>query len=207
MKALIGKKIGMTAIFTDDGKSVGCTLIEAGPCYITSIRTKDNDGYSSVQLGFVEAAERRMTKPVLGKLKKNKLPIVKYQREFRDFDDSENLKIGEVLNAGIFTEGDSVKVSGITKGKGFQGVMKRHGFAGAQRTHGQSDRERAPGSIGASSYPSRVFKGQRMAGRKGNERVSIRNLKVVKVFPESNLLLIKGAVPGSISGLVEIYKS
>jgi large subunit ribosomal protein L3 len=207
MKALIGKKIGMTAIFTDDGKSVGCTLIEAGPCYITSIRTKDNDGYSSVQLGFVEAAEKRMTKPVLGKLKKNKLPIVKYQREFRDFDDSENLKIGDVLNAGIFTEGDSVKVSGITKGKGFQGVMKRHGFAGAQRTHGQSDRERAPGSIGASSYPSRVFKGQRMAGRKGNERVSIRNLKVVKVFPESNLLLIKGAVPGSISGLVEIYKS
>ena len=206
MKALIGKKVGMTSVFTDDGKSVGCTLIEAGPCYVTSIQTLDNDGYSSVQLGFVETSEKRMTKRVLGRLKKNKLPSVKYLREFRDFDDSENLKVGEVLNAGIFNEGDSVKVSGITKGKGFQGVMKRHGFAGAQRTHGQSDRERAPGSIGASSYPSRVFKGQRMAGRKGGERVSVRNLKVVKVFPESNLLLIKGGIPGAISGLIEIYK-
>ncbi len=196
----------MTSVFTDDGKSVGCTVLEAGPCYITSIKTFDNDGYSSVQLGFVEVSEKKLTKPVLGKLKKNNLPPLKHLREFRDFDDTANLKVGGELNSAIFSEGDRVKVSGITKGKGFTGVMKRHGFAGGQRTHGQSDRQRAPGSIGSSSYPSRVLKGMRMAGRKGGERVSVRKLQVVKVFPESNLILVKGAVPGAISGLVEIYK-
>lgn len=206
MKAILGKKIGMTSVFTPDGKSIGCTLIEAGPCYVTAIKTVENDGYSSVQLGFVETESKRLSKPVNGKLKKNGLPALVHQREFSEYDDIEKLKTGEIISVGIFSEGDRVKVSGMTKGKGFQGVMKRHGFGGAQRTHGQSDRERAPGSIGASSYPSRVFKGQRMAGRKGNERVSVRNLEVVKVFPDSNLMLVKGAVPGARTGLLEIYK-
>lgn len=197
----------MTSVFTDDGKSVGCTVIEAGPCYITSIRTHDNDGYSAVQLGFQQTSEKKLTKPVSAKLKKNKLSPLKFFREFRDFESKEDLKVGSVVNVEIFNAGDTVKVSGISKGKGFQGVMKRHGFAGAQRTHGQSDRQRAPGSIGASSYPSRVFKGQRMAGRKGAERISIRNLKVVKVLPDHNLLLVKGAVPGANSGVLEIYKN
>jgi len=206
MKALLGKKLGMTSVFTPEGKSVGCTLIQAGPCYITAIKTVENGGYSSVQLGFEETEPRKLSKPVLGKLKKHNLPALRYLREFSEFNEISDLKLGQTINVGIFSEGDRVKVSGITKGKGFQGVMKRHGFRGAQRTHGQSDRERAPGSIGASSFPSRVLKGQRMAGRKGGERVSLRNLEVIKVFPESNLLLVKGAIPGANGGLVEVYK-
>ncbi len=206
MKSLIGKKIGMTSVFTDDGSSVACTLIEAGPCYVTSVKTKDNDGYDAVQLGFEERKEKGLKKPVKGMFKKRKLPLLRYLREVRDFDNVEELKIGSVLKADIFTEGETVKVTGLTKGKGFQGVVKRHGFGGGSRTHGQSDRQRAPGSIGASSYPSRVFKGQKMAGRDGNDKVTIRNLKIVKVIPDSNLILVKGAVPGAISGLVQIFK-
>jgi len=206
MKSLIGKKIGMTSVFTEDGSSVACTLIEAGPCYVTSVKTKDNDGYDAVQLGFEERKEKGLKKPVKGMFKKRKLPLLRYLREVRDFDNVEELKIGSVLKADIFTEGETVKVTGLTKGKGFQGVVKRHGFGGGSRTHGQSDRLRAPGSIGASSYPSRVFKGQKMAGRDGNDKVTIRNLKIVKVIPDSNLILVKGAVPGAISGLVQIFK-
>jgi large subunit ribosomal protein L3 len=206
MKSLIGKKIGMTSVFTEDGSSVACTLIEAGPCYVTSVKTKDNDGYDAVQLGFEERKEKGMKKPVKGMFKKRKLPLLRYLREVRDFDNAEEFKIGSVLKADIFTEGETVKVTGLTKGKGFQGVVKRHGFGGGSRTHGQSDRLRAPGSIGASSYPSRVFKGQKMAGRDGNDKVTIRNLKIVKVIPDSNLILVKGAVPGAISGLVQIFK-
>jgi large subunit ribosomal protein L3 len=206
MKSLLGRKLGMTSVFTGDGSSVSCTLIEAGPCYVTAIKTKENDGYSAVQLGFTERKEKNMNKSVIGQLKKNKLPMLRHIREMRNFDNAEELKVGDVLKSDLFQPGDTVKVTGMTKGKGFQGVVKRHGFGGGSKTHGQSDRQRAPGSIGASSYPSRVFKGQKMAGRQGNEQVTIRNLKVVKVIPESNLLLVKGAVPGAISGIVEIYK-
>lgn len=206
MKSLIGKKIGMTSVFTDDGSSVVCTLIEAGPCYVTAIKTKDNDGYTAVQLGFQERKEKGLIKPVKGQFKKKNLPLLRYIKEVRDFDNAEGMKVGEVLKADLFQAGDVVKVTGLTKGKGFQGVVKRHGFGGGSRTHGQSDRLRAPGSIGASSYPSRVFKGQRMAGRDGNDKVTIRNLKIVKIIPESNLILVKGAIPGANSGLVQIFK-
>jgi large subunit ribosomal protein L3 len=206
MKGLLGKKLGMTSVFTENGNSVTCTLIEAGPCYVTSVKTKENDGYSAVQFGFMERREKGLSKPRLGLFKKNKMPVLRFVKEIRDFDDSNKLQVGEVIKTDLFHEGDIVKVTGWSKGKGFQGVVKRHGFGGGQRTHGQSDRQRAPGSIGASSYPSRVFKGQKMAGRQGNEKVTIRNLRVVKVIPESNLILIKGAVPGAISGIVEIYK-
>jgi large subunit ribosomal protein L3 len=204
MKGIIGKKLGMTSVFTQDGNCVSCTLIEAGPCYITALKTKDSDGYSAIQLGFTEGKEKHISKPVLGRLKKHKLPLLKVLREMRDYENMENLKVGDVIKADLFSEGESVKVTGISKGKGFQGVIKRHGFGGGSVTHGQSDRLRAPGSIGASSYPSRVFKGQRMAGRTGNDHITIRNLKIVKVIPENNLILVKGAVPGAISGIVEI---
>ncbi len=206
MKGLIGKKLGMTSVFTDDGNSVPCTLIEAGPCYVTAVKDKDNDGYVALQLGFEERKEKRLSKPVLKNFKKKKLPVLRFVKEVRDYDNAADFKIGDVLKADIFEEGDTVKVTATSKGKGFQGVVKRHGFGGGSVTHGQSDRLRAPGSIGASSYPSRVFKGQRMAGRTGGDKVTVRNLTVVKVIPESNLLLIKGAVPGAISGVVEIYK-
>jgi large subunit ribosomal protein L3 len=207
MKSLLGKKIGMTSVFAEDGSNVNCTLVEAGPCYVTALKTEKKDGYSAVQLGFQERKEKGLTKPVLSKFKKNKIPALRYLKEVRGFDNMDDLKVGEILKVDIFSEGDTVKVTGITKGKGFQGVVKRHGFGGGSRTHGQSDRLRAPGSIGASSYPSRVFKGQKMAGRQGNEKVSVRNLKIVKIIPESNLILIKGAIPGANSGLVQIFKT
>lgn len=206
MKGLIGKKLGMTSVFTEDGSSVPCTLIEAGPCYVTAVKTKDSDGYEAIQLGFEERKEKRLARPTVKNFKKKNLPVLRFLKEVRDFENAADLKVGDILKADVFKEGDTVKVTSKSKGKGFQGVVKRHGFGGGSVTHGQSDRLRAPGSIGASSYPSRVFKGQRMAGRTGGDQISIRNLKIVKVIPESNLLLIKGAVPGAISGIVEIYK-
>ena len=206
MIGILGKKIGMTTIFENDGNAVPCTVIEAGPCYITQIKKKDKDGYESVQLGFEEKKEKNSTKPLIGKFKKIKTPVLRHLKEVRDFN-SEELKEGDQVKVDIFKEGDIVKGTGVSKGKGFQGVVKRHGFGGGQRTHGQSDRQRAPGSIGGSSYPSRVFKGQRMAGRMGGDRVSVRNLRIVKIFVDSNLILIKGAVPGTKTGLVEIYKN
>lgn len=206
MIGILGKKIGMTTIFENDGNAVPCTVIEAGPCYITQIKKKDKDGYESVQLGFEEKKEKNSTKPLIGKFKKIKTPVLRHLKEVRDFNSGE-LKEGDQVKVDIFKEGDIVKVTGVSKGKGFQGVVKRHGFGGGQRTHGQSDRQRAPGSIGGSSYPSRVFKGQRMAGRMGGDRVSVRNLRIVKIFVDSNLILIKGAVPGTKTGLVEIYKN
>jgi large subunit ribosomal protein L3 len=157
-------------------------------------------------MGFEEKKEKNSTKPLIGKFKKVKAPVLRHIKEVRNFP-IENLKEGDVVKVDMFKEGDTVKVSGISKGKGFQGVVKRHGFAGGQRTHGQSDRQRAPGSIGGSSYPSRVFKGQRMAGRMGGDTVTVRNMRVVKIFSDSNLILIKGAVPGTKTGLVEIYKN
>lgn len=204
MKGIIGKKIGMTSVFTDDGKCVSCTLVEAGPCYVTALKTIETDGYSAIQFGMVQGKEKHFSKPERTKFKKRNLPNLRVVKEIRDFDNDGNLKVGDIVGASLFKEGETVKVTGTTKGKGFQGVVKRHGFGGGSVTHGQSDRLRAPGSIGASSYPSRVFKGQRMAGRTGNDKVSVRNLKVVKVIPDSNLLLIKGAIPGAISGIVEI---
>ena len=207
MKGLIGRKLGMTSVFTDDGSSVPCTLIEAGPCYVTAVKTKDNDGYTALQLGFTERKEKRLAVPQVKNFKKKNLPLLRFIKEVRDFENAENLKVGDVIKTDLFKEGDIVKVTSKSKGKGFQGVVKRHGFGGGSVTHGQSDRLRAPGSIGASSYPSRVFKGQRMAGRTGGDKISVRNLKIVKIIPESNLLLIKGAVPGAISGIVEIYKA
>jgi large subunit ribosomal protein L3 len=206
MKGLIGRKLGMTSVFTEDGTSVPCTLIEAGPCYVTALKTKDNDGYNSIQLGFAERKDKRLASAQAKNFRKKKLPALRFLKEVRDFEISEELKVGDVLKVDLFKEGDRVKVTGTTKGKGFQGVVKRHHFGGGSVTHGQSDRLRAPGSIGASSYPSRVFKGQRMAGRTGGERKTVRNLRVVKVIPESNLMLIKGAVPGANSGIIEIYK-
>jgi len=206
MKGLIGKKLGMTSVFIADGSSVACTLIEVGPCYVTAVKTKENDGYSAIQLGFQERTEKNLAKPQSGNYKKKNLPMLRFVKEIRDYENSEELKVGDILKADVFHEGESIKVTSTSKGKGFQGVVKRHGFGGGSVTHGQSDRLRAPGSIGASSYPSRVFKGQRMAGRTGGDRISVRNLKVVKIIPESNLMLVKGAVPGAISGIVEIYK-
>ena len=206
MIGILGKKIGMTTVFQNDGNAVPCTVIEAGPCYITQIKSKDSDGYEAVQMGFEEKKEKNSTKPLIGKFKKVKAPVLRHIKEVRNFP-IENLKEGDVVKVDMFKEGDTVKVTGISKGKGFQGVVKRHGFAGGQRTHGQSDRQRAPGSIGGSSYPSRVFKGQRMAGRMGGDTVTVRNMKVVKIFSDSNLILIKGAVPGTKTGLVEIYKN
>jgi large subunit ribosomal protein L3 len=205
MIGILGKKIGMTTFYQENGNAVPVTVIEAGPCYVTQIKTKDKDGYESVQLGFGERREKTVNKPMRGKFKQLNIPALRFVKEIKDFPVNE-LKAGEQIKVNIFNEGDTVKVTGTSKGKGFQGVMKRHGFGGGQRTHGQSDRQRAPGSIGASSYPSRVFKGQRMAGRTGNDRVTVRNLKVIKIFADSNLILVKGAVPGTKSGFVEIYK-
>ena len=204
MIGILGKKIGMTTFYQEDGNAVPVTVIEAGPCYVTQVKTKDIDGYESVQLGFGERREKTVNKAMQGKFKKLNVPSLRFTKEIRDY--SSEVKAGEQIKVSIFNEGDTVKVTGTSKGKGFQGVMKRHGFSGAQRTHGQSDRQRAPGSIGASSYPSRVFKGQRMAGRTGGDRITVRNLKVIKIFADSNLILVKGAVPGTKSGFVEIYK-
>lgn len=205
MIGILGKKIGMTTYYQENGNAVPVTVIEAGPCYVTQIKTTEKDGYESVQLGFGERREKTVNKPMQGKFKKVNSPALRFIKEIRDFPVND-LKAGEQVKVNIFNEGDTVKVTGTSKGKGFQGVMKRHGFSGAQRTHGQSDRERAPGSIGASSYPSRVFKGQRMAGRTGGDQITVRNLKIVKIFADSNLILVKGAVPGTKSGFVEIYK-
>lgn len=208
MLGILGKKIGMTSIFNAEGDLVPVTVIQAGPCKIVSIKDNDKEGYSAVALGFQEEKkEKNVTKPVLGQFKKNNLTPFKKVREFKGFDIA-NIKIGNEIKVDLFKEGDIIKVRGKSKGKGFQGVMKRHNFGGVGgTTHGQSDRLRAPGSIGASSYPSRVFKGQRMAGRKGYDNVTVRNLKVIKVIAEDNLIMVKGAVPGSINSFVELIKN
>lgn len=207
MSGLIGQKIGMTSVYNEHGDLVPVSVIKAGPCKIVSIRTKEKDGYFALQLGFGEKKEKRVSKPVLGQLKKNNLTPVKVLKEFK-FPSEQEFKIGDEIDVKIFSEGEKIKVRGRSKGKGFQGVMRRHGFGGVGgTTHGQSDRLRAPGSIGASSYPSRVFKGQRMAGRLGYENVTISKLKIFKIIPEQNLILIKGAVPGAINSIVELLKS
>jgi large subunit ribosomal protein L3 len=204
MSGIIGRKIGMSNVFNSAGELIPVTIIKAGPCKVVSIRTSDKDGYNALQLGFEEKKEKNVSKPVSGQFKKNNLTASAYLKEFK-FSSDKEFKIGDEVKVDLFTEGEKIKVRGRSKGKGFQGVMKRHGFGGVGgTTHGQSDRLRAPGSIGASSYPSRVFKGQRMAGRKGNEKVTVSNLTVEKILADENLILVKGAVPGSINSIVEL---
>ncbi|MGA3243028.1 MAG: 50S ribosomal protein L3 [Bacteroidota bacterium] len=206
MSSILGKKIGMTSIFDDNGQMIPCTIIEAGPCYVTQVRTKDRDGYEAVQLGFDEIKERLVNKPLKGHFKRSGVKPLRLISEFRIFNGTQ-FQIGQEVRVDTFTQGDVVDVSGRSKGRGFQGVVKRHHFGGVgMTTHGQSDRVRAPGSIGASSYPSRVMKGRRMAGRMGGERVTVKNLTVLKVIAESNILIVKGSVPGAINCYLEIVK-
>lgn len=204
MKGLIGKKVGMTQIFDESGAAIPVTVIEAGPCYVTQVRTVDHDGYSAVQLGFEEVETRKLTGGNLGHLKKYDLPSLKYLREFRT---KEELEAGQKLTVEVFDGVERVDVIGKSKGRGFTGVVKRHGFSGGPKTHGQSDRLRAPGSIGATSTPGRVFKGKRMAGRMGNQTVTAQNLMVSLINPEKNLIAVKGSVPGPKGGLVVIKEA
>ena len=206
MSSLIGKKLGMTRYYDQSGQNVVVTILEAGPCYVTEIRSKKKHGYYAVQLGFDPKREKLITKPVMGHLKKAKVKPLKMIKEFRNFDSQNDLKLGDEIKVDVFSIGDRVTVTGISKGKGFAGAVKRHHFKGGPKTHGQSDRHRAPGSLGQSSYPSRVYKGLRMAGRMGNEKVSVKNLKVIKVDAEKNLLIVKGAVPGHSKNYVFIKK-
>jgi large subunit ribosomal protein L3 len=206
VSGILGKKIGMTSLFDDNGESIPCTVIEAGPCYVTQIRTKEKDGYEAVQLGYDEKNDRLVSKPLKGHFARAKTKALRLLHEFRGFNGTP-LKQGDEVKVDMFSPGDIVDVSGKSKGRGFQGVVKRHHFGGVgMTTHGASDRVRAPGSIGASSYPSRVFKGMRMGGRMGFVRVTIKNLRVVRVIPESNILIVSGSVPGSINGYLEIEK-
>jgi large subunit ribosomal protein L3 len=206
MSGIIGKKLGMSNIFGKDGEIIPVTVIQAGPCSVVNIRTKEKDGYEALQLSFGERKDKHTTKPLAGQFKVSGLKPAKLLREFRNFNLAD-YKVGDQIGADFFVEGEKIKVRGRSKGKGFQGVMRRHNFGGVGgTTHGQSDRLRAPGSIGASSYPSRVFKGQRMAGRMGYENVTVASLKVVKVIPEQNLIFVKGAVPGSVNTILELIK-
>jgi large subunit ribosomal protein L3 len=205
MSGLIGKKIGMTSLYDEKGNNLACTIIEAGPCVVTQIKNEEKDGYNSVQLGFLDKKERNINKAEAGHFKNAKTAPKSNLFEFKNFENE--LSVGDVLNVDHFSEGEFVDISGNSKGKGFQGVVKRHGFAGVgQSTHGQHNRLRAPGSIGAASYPARVFKGMKMAGQMGNEKVTVQNLKVIKVVPEKNLLVIKGCVPGHKNSIVTIRK-
>ncbi|HMN47929.1 MAG TPA: 50S ribosomal protein L3 [Ignavibacteriaceae bacterium] len=206
MSGIIGKKLGMSNIFGQDGEIIPVTVIQAGPCKVVNIRTKEKDGYEALQLSFGERKDKHTSKPFAGQFKSSGLKPAKLLKEFRNFNLAD-YKIGDQIGADFFVEGEKIKVRGRNKGKGFQGVMRRHNFGGVGgTTHGQSDRLRAPGSIGASSYPSRVFKGQRMAGRMGYENVTISGLKVVKVIPEQNLIFVKGAVPGAVNTILELIK-
>ncbi|OGU60257.1 MAG: 50S ribosomal protein L3 [Ignavibacteria bacterium RBG_13_36_8] len=206
MPGLIGKKLGMTTIFSEDGRAVPVTVIEAGPCEIVSIKIKEKEKYEALQLGFGSKKGKHLKKPQAEYFKKVNVAPPAVLKEFKNFSITD-YKVGDKLTVEIFQVGDKVKVTSKTKGKGFQGVMKRHGFGGVGgTTHGQSDRLRAPGSIGASSYPSRVFKGQKMAGRTGYSQLTVRNLKVAKILPEKNIVMVKGAVPGAINSIVEINK-
>ena len=205
MSGLIGRKIGMTSIFDENGKNIPCTVIEAGPCVVTQVRTNEVDGYEALQLGFDDKTEKHATKADLGHFKKAGTSAKKKVVEFQGFEGE--FKLGDNVTVEVFSEGEFVDVQGVSKGKGFQGVVKRHGFGGVgQATHGQHNRLRAPGSVGASSYPSRVFKGMRMAGRMGGDNVKVQNLRVLKVVAEKNLLVVKGAIPGCKNSYVIIQK-
>ena len=205
MPGLIGKKIGMTSIFSEEGKNIPCTILEVGPCRVTQIKTEEVDGYNAVQLGFSEQKESRVGKATLGHFKKaNSAPLKKVVEFVADFNE---VALGDDINVELFEEGDFVTVTGTSKGKGFQGVVKRHNFRGVgDATHGQHNRLRAPGSIGAASYPARVFKGMRMAGQMGNERVKVENLQVLKILTDKNMIVVKGAVPGAKNSYITIEK-
>ncbi len=203
MPGLIGKKIGMTSVFSAEGKNVPCTVIEAGPCVVTQVKTVESDGYKAVQLGFQELKEKNATNPMKGHFKKAGTTPKRHLAEFKDFETE--LSLGDTVTVDIFAETKFVDVVGTSKGKGFQGVMKRHGFSGVgESTHGQDDRARKPGSIGACSYPAKVFKGMRMGGQMGGDRVTTQNLRVLKVIPEHNLILVKGSVAGCKGSIVLI---
>ncbi|MDN3642190.1 50S ribosomal protein L3 [Lutimonas halocynthiae] len=204
MSGLIGKKIGMTSIFDENGKNIPCTVIQAGPCVVTQVRTKEVDGYEALQLGFDDKAEKQSTKALNGHFKKAGTTAKRRVVEFQGFE--QDLKLGDQILVDHFEEGEFVDVSGTSKGKGFQGVVKRHGFAGSERTHGQQSMNRAPGSVGAASYPARIFKGMRMGGRMGGDTVKVQNLRVLKVVKDKNLIVVKGAVPGHKNAYVIIQK-
>jgi large subunit ribosomal protein L3 len=200
---LLGRKVGMTQVFDESGRVVPVTVIQAGPCWVTQVKTEATDGYNAIQIGFEET--RRLKQPQRGHLAKAQAPMLRYLREWR-VEDPAQFEVGQRLDVSIFEPGERVAVIGTSKGKGFQGVVKRHGFGGGPRTHGQSDRLRAPGSIGPGTTPGRIIKGLRMAGKMGHERVTVKNLQVVRADADRNLLLVKGAVPGPREGLVMIRK-
>ena len=205
MPGLLGKKIGMMSVFSADGKNVPCTVIEAGPCAVTQVKTIENDGYEAVQIGYQDQKESRVNAPLMGHFKKAGVTPKRHLAEFKGYETE--LKLGDVITVDLFADTAYVSVTGTSKGKGFQGVVKRHNFGGVgQATHGQHNRARKPGSIGACSYPAKVFKGLRMGGQMGNARVTTQNLKVLKVIPEHNLLVIKGSVPGYNGSIVIIEK-
>jgi large subunit ribosomal protein L3 len=205
MPGIIGRKVGMTSIYSAEGKATPCTVIEAGPCVVTQVKTQDIDGYEAVQLGFGDRKEKNTPNALKGHFKKANTTPKQKLAEFSEFE--QDLKLGDVVNVEIFIEGEYVDITGTSKGKGFQGVVKRHGFGGVgQATHGQHNRLRAPGSIGAASYPAKVFKGMRMAGQTGNKQVMIENLQVLKVLTDKNLLVVKGSIPGPKGSTVIIEK-
>lgn len=207
MSGIIGKKIGMTSVFDENGKNVPCTVIEAGPCVVTQVKTKETDGYEAIQLSYEDKKEKHTTKALKGHFAKAGVSPKRIVKEFTRFEAGHQKKYGDTLDVSIFEEGEFIDVVGVTKGKGFQGVVKRHGFAGVgDQTHGQHNRLRAPGSIGASAWPSRVFKGMRMAGQTGNHRVKMINLQVVKIVPEKNLIVVKGSVPGPSGSYVIVER-
>ena len=204
MPGLIGKKIGMTSIFSEEGKNIPCTILEVGPCMVTQIKTEEEDGYNAIQLGYSEQSDNRVSKALMGHFKKaNSAPL----KKLVEFEADTEVALGDEVNVDMFEEGDYVTVAGTSKGKGFQGVVKRHNFRGVgDATHGQHNRLRAPGSIGAASYPARVFKGMRMAGQMGNERVKVENLQVLKVLADKNMIVVKGAVSGAKNSYITIEK-
>ncbi len=207
MSGLIGKKIGMTSIFDESGKNIPCTVIEAGPCVVTQIRTKEKDGYEAIQIAYEDKKDKHTTSALKGHFAKAGVTPKKIVREFSRFEEGHRKELGQELGVDIFEEGEFIDVVGTSKGKGFQGVVKRHNFRGVNdQTHGQHNRLRAPGSIGASSYPSRVFKGMRMAGRTGGNRVKMINLQIMKIIPEKNLIVVKGAVPGPKNSYIIIER-
>jgi large subunit ribosomal protein L3 len=205
MSGLLGKKVRMTQIFNDKGEVIPVTVIAAGPCYVTRVKTRATDGYDAIQLGYEEVSEKHSTRAEAGHCKKAQVKPVRFLREFEKFTDRE-VKTGDELKVDIFTVGEKIVITGHSKGRGFQGVVKRHHFGGGSITHGQSDRQRAPGSLGQSSWPSRVYKGLRMAGRMGNDRVTVPTTSVVRIDTERNLIFVKGAVPGAPNSVVEIKK-
>jgi large subunit ribosomal protein L3 len=205
IKGLLGKKLGMTQVFEGAGIATGVTVIEAGPCVVTQVKTEQRDGYDAVQLGFEETEDKKLTQAERGHLRKKRLPLVRHLHEMRIEPDKH--KVGERVDVTMFNPGEFVDVIGTSKGKGFAGVMKRHNFHGGQRTHGQSDRARAPGSIGPGTTPGRVYKGLKMAGHMGHARVTVQNLRVVSIDPERNLVMVKGAVPGPTNGLLVVRKA